>query len=101
MLSCCINPCTNHSSDYDRSFCFAADNPPCAGTAPGPAGTWPWPVTTTSNGVMSRPFGTLNFVGPTGPTGLRIHEFVSTGDANMIVQVQATQPTRVVVARVN
>ena len=82
-------------------FCFAADNPPCQGSAPGPAGTWPWPVTTGSNGVMFKPFATANFTGPTGPTGLRIYEFESSGQSSMQLQVQATQPTRVVVARVN
>ncbi len=84
-----------------EGFCFAADNPPCSGTAPGPAGTWPWPVTAGLDGVMSKPFATSNFTGPTGPTGLRIFEFESTGQASMQLQVQATQPTRVVVARVN
>ncbi len=82
-------------------FCFAADNPPCDGTTAGPAGTFPWPVTTTSNGDMAAPFDTGQYTGSIGATGLRIHEFVSGGSgAGIQLGITAQQPAVVVVARV-
>lgn len=83
-------------------WCFAADNPPCDGRDDGPAGTYPWPVTTTSSGIMARPFENATFAGRIGPSGIRIHEFVSDGSGSGIqVGISAEQPSRVVVTRVN
>ena len=82
-------------------FCFAADNPPCDGTAAGPAGTFPWPVTTTPTGVMAAPFDNAQFTGNIGATGMRIHEFVSDGTGSGIqLGITAQQPAVVVVTRV-
>ncbi|HSM03948.1 MAG TPA: hypothetical protein VK858_04980, partial [Longimicrobiales bacterium] len=82
-------------------FCFAADNPPCDGSSAGPAGTFPWPVTTASNGNMARPFASAQFSGDIGSTGLRIHEFVSNGLGSGIqLGITAQQPAVVVVARI-
>lgn len=87
--------------DLIETFCFAADNPPCDGQAPGPAGTWPWPVTTTSDGTMAAPWASDTFTGPIGPSGMRIYEFVSDGlGANLNITVDAAQPARVIVARI-
>jgi hypothetical protein len=81
-------------------WCFAADNPPCDGAEAGPAGSFPWPVTTASNGVMHRPFADATFEGKIGPGGLRIHELRSAGTANAEVLVSAPAGTQVVVVRV-
>lgn len=81
-------------------WCFAADNPPCEGSPPGPAGTFPWPVTTLSTGVMSRPFVDATYSGKIGAAGLRIHEFSSTGGNDAEILVSAPTGTRVVVVRV-
>lgn len=81
-------------------FCFAADNPPCDGGTPGPAGTFPWPVTTASSGVMAAPFANATFDGRIGPSGIRIHEFLSDGSGSGIqLGISAEQPARVVVTR--
>ncbi|MEK9500164.1 Ig-like domain-containing protein [Gaopeijia maritima] len=83
-------------------FCFAADNPACSGSAPGPTGYWPWPVTTNSDGT---PSWTLQqpteFSGSIGPAGLRIHDFVSNGTgtgAELVISAPAQ--ARIVVARI-
>jgi uncharacterized protein YjdB len=83
-------------------WCFAAHEaePPCSGT--GPPGTYPWPVTTTSDGVMGAPFDNGTFTGRIGPSGIRIHEFVSDGSGSGIqIGISAEQPARVVVTRIN
>jgi hypothetical protein len=80
-------------------WCFAADNPPCDGSTAGPVGTFPWPVTTAANGVMSRPFADAIFSGRIGAAGLRIHDFHASGSASAEVLVSAPSGTRVVVLR--
>jgi hypothetical protein len=82
-------------------WCFAADNPPCDSGSAGPAGTYPWPVTTNPDGTMGRPYQDATFSGRVGPAGLRIHEFRSAGtgvDAEVLVSAPAG--SRVVLARV-
>lgn len=82
-------------------WCFAADNPPCDGLSAGPVGSFPWPVTTRSNGTMFRPYADDEFSGGIGPAGLRVHEFSSDGagvDAEILVS--APSGSRVVVVRV-
>jgi hypothetical protein len=82
-------------------WCWAADNPPCDGTSPGPAGAFPWPVTTTSDGRMAAPFDNAQYTGNIGATGIRIHEFVSNGTGSGIqLGITAQQPAVVVVTRV-
>jgi hypothetical protein len=45
-----------------------------------PEGVYPWPVTRTGDAApLSRPFENATFAGPIGPTGIRIHDFTSTG----------------------
>lgn len=82
-------------------FCFAADNPPCEGTNPGPTGAWPWPVTTQSDGTPTRGMQeAATYSGKIGPAGLRIHDFVSNGTgAGAELVVTASGQTRIVVAR--
>ena len=84
-----------------EAFCYAADNPPCEGVTNAPAGTWPWPVTTLSDGTMAAPFGLATYNGSIGYTGIRIHEFVSQGTDAIQIQVEAQQPVRLVVVRLN
>jgi hypothetical protein len=81
-------------------FCFAADNPPCDGEAAGPAGTFPWPVTAQSDGIMFRPFVDDTYAGSSGVTGMRIHELRSTGTGSAEVVVEAPNGARVIVARI-
>jgi hypothetical protein len=100
------DPATDFTSydfvDTVEWFCWAADNPSCLGESPGPAGSFPWPVTAGSDGVMGAPFDSGLFSGTVGGTGLRIHEFVSDGTGSgLSVIVSASQPARVVVARIN
>lgn len=83
-----------------EGFCFAADNPPCEGSAPGPAGSFPWPVTAQEDGTMSVPFGTHTFSGSIGNGGVRIHEFESTGAGDLQVTIDAAQPSTIVVVRI-
>ena len=82
-------------------FCFAADNPPCEGTAPGPTGAWPWPITTQSDGTPSRGMQeAATYAGRIGNGGLRILDLVSDGTgigAELIIT--APDQTRIVVAR--
>jgi hypothetical protein len=82
-------------------FCFAADNPPCEGTNPGPTGAWPWPVTTNSDGTPSRGLQeAATYSGKIGNGGLRIHDLVSdgTGSGSELV-ITAPDQTRIVVVR--
>jgi hypothetical protein len=97
-------PSTGDYTSYDfvdaiELFCFAADDP-CDGQSAGPAGAWPWPVTATRSGPMYAPFAAGSFTGKIGPTGMRIHEFRSEGTSGVSLRVQAVQPVKVVVARV-
>lgn len=80
-------------------WCFAADNPPCDGIPAGPNGVFPWPVTVRSDGTMERPFADATFSGPIGASGLRVHEFRSSGSSNAEILVSAPSGTRVVVLR--
>jgi len=87
--------------DVIEAFCFGADNPPCDGVSAGPAGSWPWPVTTASDGIMDAGWEDAQFSGPIGPTGMRIHEFVSDGSGvRLNLAVTAEQPAKIIVARV-
>ncbi|MDT8342624.1 MAG: Ig-like domain-containing protein [Longimicrobiales bacterium] len=104
-------PATGGYTSYDfpsavETFCFAVSpaedpNNSCGNPASGPPGTWPWPVTTSTNAVMWAPFADGAFSGSIGPTGVRIHEFRSDGTGNGIaLRATASQPARVIVARV-
>ncbi len=68
--------------------------------APNPLGVFPWPVTTTGtagdcdaepriyeSSTPSASFATETYTGPIGPSGLRIHDFVSNG-TGMGAQIQ-------------
>jgi hypothetical protein len=85
-------------------WCFAASaaedvNDSC-GNASGPNGSWPWPVTVNGNGTNHISFGDRNYTGSIGPTGIRVHEFSSTGTgAGISLRVTASQPAKVVVVR--
>lgn len=98
-------PLARRYTSYDfvdaiEIFCFATDDP-CDGSSAGPAGSFPWPVTATLNGPLYAPFQEATFTGPIGATGLRVHEFRSSGiGAGIAIRVTATQPAKVVVARV-
>lgn len=83
-------------------FCFAADNPPCTGSSPGPTGVWPWPVTVNSDGTPSRSLQQSgNFAGRIGPGGLRIHDFVSGGTGiGAELVISAPVQSRIVVVRI-
>lgn len=88
--------------DIIEAFCFGADNPPCDGVSPGPAGSWPWPVTTAADGTMDGGWDDGRFSGPVGATGVRVHEFVSDGvGVDLNLAVTAEQPAKIVVARIN
>lgn len=68
----------------------------------GPDGTFPWPVTARPNGNNAAQFADGNYDGDIGPTGIRIHEFVSTGTGSGIsLAISATQPAKLVVLRLN
>ena len=66
-----------------------------------PPGRYPWPVTTdpvTEN--ISADFATEVFLGPIGPSGIRIHDFVSQGaGAGLQVLVSVSPPARYVITR--
>jgi hypothetical protein len=68
-----------------------------------PPGRYPWPVTTSGTGsgaVLTRPFETANYAGAIGPTGIRIHDFTSSGTgAGIRLTVDASVPVRLVVVR--
>lgn len=81
-------------------FCFAADNPPCDGLSPGPDGSYPWPVTTQSNGTMFRGFVNGTYQGQAGPSGLRIHELRSSGQQDIEVLTSGPAATRIVIVRI-
>lgn len=84
-------------------WCFAADtdDPPCDDVS-GPAGVFPWPVTTSAQGVPARSFASAEYAGPAGPGGVRIFEFVSDGTgAGTELHAEAPASTRMVVVRIN
>jgi len=68
-----------------------------------PAGRYPWPVTTTGSGAgatLARGFESASYSGSIGPTGIRIHEFVSNGTGvGALLNVSSTVPMRIVVVR--
>lgn len=87
-------------------WCFAADNPPCNGQSAGPTGAFPWSVTTHVAGPdqveSGEPFASTSYSGPSGPGGIRIHEFVSDGSGEgMEVHVDGPTLMRMVVVRIN
>lgn len=84
-------------------FCFAADNPACSGSAAGPTGSWPWPVTTNSDGTPSWTLQqATNFAGDLGPGGMRIHDLVSNGTGTGAeLVISAPSQSRIVVVRIN
>lgn len=83
--------------------------PPCgyqtAAQASGPDGTYPWPVTAAGGLGNSVDFGAHVFSGDVGNGGLRIHDFVSTGQGTGIevqaLVVREPDRARLVVARIN
>jgi hypothetical protein len=85
-------------------WCFAADNPPCPGQS-GPIGSFPWPVTAQKVGetvTPSRGFESAVYPGPSGPGGIRIHDFVSDGSgAGTELHAVAPAASRMVVVRMN
>ena len=89
---------------------------------PDPAGSWPWPITRLCNGtactssIDSRegnpdtddgyqpdsPFTDRSWMGPVGPGGFRIHEFLSNGTGSgAAVTVTGSTALKVYVARIN
>jgi hypothetical protein len=83
-------------------WCFAADNPPCPGQD-GPTGAFPWLVTARvvgSSVIPGRSFRSAAYMGPSGPGGVRIHEFVSDGSGTG-TELHAVAPaaSRMVVVR--
>jgi len=86
-------------------WCFAADNPPCLGQPAGPLGRFPWPVTAHSQSggtTPSQSFESAVYFGPSGPGGVRVHEFVSDG-SGVGSELHAVGPaqSRMVVVRLN
>jgi hypothetical protein len=87
----------------------AGASPPCgyssSAEARGPDGTYPWPVTAEGGFANTVEFGSHVFEGDIGNAGLRIHDFVSTGQGTgMEVQVEVDREpgvARLVVARIN
>jgi hypothetical protein len=55
-------------------------------TNPNPTGSYPWPVTAT-NSEQWVPFGSHTYSGPIGPSGVRFHDFRSSGSAAAQIQV--------------
>ncbi|NNK63087.1 MAG: hypothetical protein HKO98_07715 [Gemmatimonadetes bacterium] len=87
-----------------EDLCFAADNPPCQGLAPGPTGAWPWPVTMNTDGTPWRGLqDAATYSGRIGGGGIRVHDLVSngTGTGAEIRVTGAPAGTRVVVLRID
>lgn len=65
-----------------------------------PTGTYPWPVTTTASGP-SASFQTAEFTGKIGPSGIRIHDFVSNGTGTGAqISVDMNAPGKIIVVRI-
>jgi hypothetical protein len=66
-------------------------------------GSYPWPVTAHSEDgsiVSSQTFRSATYVGPIGPSGVRIHDFVARRDGEKAqIRVGMPSPGRVVVVR--
>lgn len=111
MLDGTTTPAPEHPfTSYDfpsaiELWCFAADHPPCDGQDGGPTGSFPWSVTVHVDGetvVPARSFASAIYDGPSGPGGIRVHEFVSNGTGvGTEVHADAPQLTRMVVVRIN
>jgi hypothetical protein len=85
-------------------WCFAAapgeDPNNSCGNASGPEGSWPWPLTAADDGTNYVNFGDRTYNGSIGPTGIRVHEFRSSGaGAGISLRITATQPAKVIVLR--
>ena len=69
-----------------------------------PNGSYPWPVTeqNTQTGVTTpASFSSATYSGPIGPSGVRIHDFLSNGTGTGAqIEVSATPPAKIVVVRV-
>ena len=80
---------------------------------PNPLGIFPWPVTTTGtkgdcnvtprvteSSNPSATFRTAQYAGPIGPTGMRIHDFLSNGTGTGAqIQLEMTGPAKLWVVR--
>ncbi len=80
------------------------DFPSATRIAPGPSqGAYPWPVTGyqgTGSFDPARYFDSRTYVGPVGPAGVRIHEFVARADGERAqIRVGMEPPGRIVVVR--
>jgi len=68
-----------------------------------PPGRYPWPVTTTGSGaaaIPARGLESASYSGSIGPTGIRIHDFISNGTGvGARLNVSSTVPMRIVVVR--
>ncbi|HZD03326.1 MAG TPA: hypothetical protein VE173_00360, partial [Longimicrobiales bacterium] len=77
----------------------------CEGHAAGPTGAFPWTVTTQVEGetvLSARSFASASYSGPSGPGGIRIHEFVSNSTGvGTEVHTDGPAPLRMVVVRIN
>lgn len=103
-------PSSGGYTSYDfvsaiEMWCFAVAPPEdpnnSCSSQNGPPGSFPWPVTTrSSDAVMYAPFAAATFTGRIGPTGIRVHEFRSDGTTSISLRATATQPAKVIVARV-
>ncbi len=69
-----------------------------------PDGVYPWPVTEQSSApAVTTPagFNTATYIGPIGASGVRIHDFQSSGvGGGAHIAVRATQPAQMIVVRV-
>lgn len=69
-----------------------------------PAGVYPWPVTersSVSGNTQPAGFNSASYTGPIGPSGVRIHDFLSNGTGTGAqIEVTASPPAKVLVVRV-
>ena len=63
-------------------------------------GTYPWPLTASSDDTNYLPFTDRRIEGLTGPSGFRFHDFRATAAGEtLLVRVAATEPAMVVITR--
>ena len=100
-------------SSYDfvtavEVWCFARGpedlpDPDCEDEsfAPGPPGAFPWPVTLDASGNgAARPLDDALFTGPAGPSGIRVHDFLSNGTGHGAeLNAEAADPSLLMVVR--
>ena len=66
-----------------------------------PPGRYPWPVTGDDTSPNA-PFVTATFAGPMGPSGMRFHDFLSSGvGAGLQILATGAAAGRIIVSRIN